>query len=333
VPSVLVTGGAGFIGSHVADVFLARGYAVDVLDNFSSGRRENVDPRVRVHELDIRSPEAAQLVRQTPFDVIVHLAAQIDVRKSVADPAMDASINIGGTLNLIESLRQSGRGPQTRFVFSSTGGALYGDFVDPPNVENYSKDPESPYGIAKLSTEYYLAYYARVHGMDTVCVRYANVYGPRQDPHGEAGVVAIFCGRILDGRPLSVFGDGSQTRDYVFVGDVAEATATAATHSLPRMERLDARAFNVGTGVETSVTELARALKRVARSDVGIEQLPKRPGEQQRSVVSIAKAGSLLGWRPRNTLEEGLSRTFSWFAERHEGGRQQAATGTVSGAR
>jgi len=334
VPSVLVTGGAGFIGSHVAEVFLDRGYAVDVLDNLSTGRRENVDPRVRLHELDIRSPEAAQLVRQSTFDVIVHLAAQIDVRKSVADPAMDASINICGTLNLIEALRQSGRGPRTRFVFSSTGGALYGDFVDPPNVENFPKDPESPYGIAKLSTEYYLAYYSRVHGMDTVCVRFANVYGPRQDPHGEAGVVAIFCGRILDGRPLSVFGDGSQTRDYVFVGDVADATALAGTHSMPRPERLDARAFNVGTGVETSVMELARALKRVARSDVGVEQLPKRPGEQQRSVVSIAKAGSLLGWRPRHTLEEGLSRTFAWFAERHGGARQPTApTGTVSRAR
>jgi len=332
VPSVLVTGGAGFIGSHVADVFLARGYAVDVLDNFSSGRRENLDPRMRVHELDIRSPEAAQLIKETPYDVIVHLAAQIDVRKSVADPGMDASINIIGTLNLIEALRQSGRGQKTRFVFSSTGGALYGDFVDPPNVENYPKDPESPYGIAKLSAEYYLAYYSRVHGMDTVAVRFANVYGPRQDPHGEAGVVAIFCGRILDGRPLSIFGDGSQTRDYVFVVDVAEATALAGTHSVPRPERLDARAFNVGTGIETSVTELARVMKRVARSDVAIEHLPKRPGEQQRSVVSISKAGSLLGWRPRATLEEGLSRTFSWFAERHGAGRKEAPAGSVSGA-
>ena len=221
MPSVLVTGGAGFIGSHVADLFLARDYTVHVLDNFSSGRRENVDPRVRLHELDIRSPEAARLVSETPVDVIVHLAAQIDVRKSVADPVMDATINICGTLNLIEALRQSGRGQRTRFVFTSTGGALYGDFVDPPNVENYPKDPESPYGIAKLSAEYYLAYYARVHGMDTVAVRFANVYGPRQDPHGEAGVVAIFCGRILDGRPLSVYGDVSQTPDYFFVGDVA----------------------------------------------------------------------------------------------------------------
>ena len=329
MPSALVTGGAGFIGSHVVEQFLARDYTVDILDNLSTGRRENVDSRARLHELDIRSPEAARLVSHTPFDVIVHLAAQIDVRKSVADPAADASINVGGTLNLIEALRQSGRGARTRFVFSSTGGALYGDFVDPPNVENYSKDPESPYGIAKLSAEYYLAYYARVHGMDTAVVRYANVYGPRQDPHGEAGVVAIFCGRILDSRPLSVYGDGSQTRDYVFVGDVAEATAIAATHSLPRPERLDARAFNIGTGVETSVTELARVLRRVARSDVAVESLPKRPGEQQRSVVSIAKAGSLLGWHPRHSLEEGLTRTFTWFAERH--GKTRAPARVASG--
>ena len=324
MPKVLVTGGAGFIGSHVVDLLLERDFEVEVLDNFSSGRRENVDARVRVHEHDIRSPESARLVTETPFDAIVHLAAQIDVRKSVSDPVFDASVNIGGTLNLIEALRQSGRGQRTRFVFSSTGGALYGDFVDPPNVENYPKDPESPYGIAKLSAEYYLAYYARVHGMDTAAVRYANVYGPRQDPHGEAGVVAIFCGRILAGRPLTVFGDGSQTRDYVFVGDVAEATVLAATHSLPRPERLDARGFNVGTGVETTVTELARVLRRVAKSDVPIENAPKRPGEQERSVVSIAKAGSLLGWRPRHSLEDGLSRTFAWFAER-EGPRRSAA--------
>jgi UDP-glucose 4-epimerase len=163
--------------------------------------------------------------------------------------------------------------------------------------------------------------------MDTAAVRFSNVYGPRQDPHGEAGVVAIFCGRILDGRPLSVFGDGSQTRDYVFVGDVAEGTFLAATHSLPRPERLDARAFNIGTGVETSVTELARVLRRVARSDVPVEHLPKRPGEQQRSVVSVAKAGSLLGWRPRATLEDGLSRTFTWFAERHQPSRAAAPVG------
>jgi UDP-glucose 4-epimerase len=314
VPKALVTGGAGFIGSHVADAFLSRGYSVEILDNFSTGRRENIDPRVTVHELDIRSPEAARLVAETPFDVITHLAAQIDVRKSVSDPLFDLSVNIGGTVNLAEALRSSGRGARTRFVFSSTGGALYGDFVEPPNVEDYSKDPESPYGIAKLGAEYYLAYFARLHGLDTAVVRYANVYGPRQDPHGEAGVVSIFCGRILDGRPLTVYGDGRQTRDYVYVGDVAEATFLAATRPLPAPERLDVRAFNVGTGVETSVKRLAEALCEAAGTTVPIEHAPKRPGEQQRSVVSNSKAMAMLGWRPRHSLESGLRETYSWFA-------------------
>ena len=314
MPKALVTGGAGFIGSHVADLFLERGYAVDIIDNFSSGRRENVDPRVTVHEVDIRSPEAARLVAETPFDVIAHLAAQIDVRKSVADPLFDLSVNIGGTVNLAEALRASGRGGRTRFVFSSTGGALYGDFVEPPNVEDYPKDPESPYGIAKLGAEYYLAYFARLHGLDAAVVRYANVYGPRQDPHGEAGVVSIFCGRILDGRPLTVYGDGSQTRDYVYVGDVAEATFLAATRPLPKPERLDVRAFNVGTGVETSVTRLAEVLCDAAGMRVPFEHAPKRPGEQQRSVVSNSKAMALLGWRPRHSLESGLRETYNWFA-------------------
>jgi UDP-glucose 4-epimerase len=324
VAKALVTGGAGFIGSHVADLFLARGYEVDILDDFSTGRRANVGGEVRVHELDVRSPEAARLVAHTPYDVIAHLAAQIDVRKSVADPVFDLSVNVGGTVNLLEALRKSGRGSKARFVFSSTGGALYGDFGQPPNEETYAKDPESPYGIAKLSAEYYLAYYARVHGLETAAVRFANVYGPRQDPHGEAGVVAIFCGRLLDGRPLTVFGDGSQTRDYVFVGDVAEATFLAATRPLPVPERLDARAFNIGTGVETSVTELARVLCRVGASSVPVEQAPKRPGEQQRSVVRIDKASSTLGWRPRFTLEQGLAKTFAWFAARHESAKGKA---------
>jgi UDP-glucose 4-epimerase len=326
VPKALVTGGAGFIGSHVADLFLSRGYSVDILDNFSSGRHENVDPRMTVHELDVRAPEAARLISETPFDVIVHLAAQIDVRKSVSDPLFDLSVNIGGTVNLAEALRTSGRGGRTRFVFSSTGGALYGDFVEPPNVEDYPKDPESPYGIAKLGAEYYLAYYARLHGLNTAVVRFANVYGPRQDPHGEAGVVSIFCGRILDGRPLTVYGDGSQTRDYVYVGDVAEATFLAGTKPLPSPERLDVRAFNVGTGVETSVTRLAEVLCTAAGSSVPVEHAPKRPGEQQRSVVSIAKATATLGWRPRHTLESGLRETYAWFAAPRAGATRGAHT-------
>ena len=218
----LVSGGAGFIGSHVADRLLAEGYAVEILDNLSSGRRENIPRGAVFHEADIGSADAAQVVRDGRFDVLCHLAAQIDVRKSVLDPAADARINILGTLNLLEAVRAGGH--PTRVVFSSTGGAIYGDFVPVPSVEDMPKDPESPYGIAKLSVELYMGYYARVHGLDTVALRYSNVYGPRQDPHGEAGVVAIFCNRILKHQPLTVFGDGRQTRDYVYAGDVARAT-------------------------------------------------------------------------------------------------------------
>lgn len=322
MPRALVTGGAGFIGSHVADLYLEHGYEVTVLDNFASGRRENVPERARLVELDLTTADAARVVRDGRFDVISHLGAQIDVRKSVADPMYDATINIVGTLNLVEAVRASGH--PTRFIFSSTGGALYGDFVTPPNVEDFPKDPESPYGIAKLSAELYLAYYARVHRIDTVALRYANVYGPRQDPHGEAGVVAIFCNRILSGQPLTVFGDGSQTRDYVFVKDVARANLAAATRDLPAPGRLDARGFNIGTGVETSVVELAEQLQRAAGSAAPLHFAPARPGEQQRSAVSISKAAAVLGWRPQVALAEGLAETFSFFAER--AGREQHQT-------
>ena len=322
MPRALVTGGAGFIGSHVADLYLENGYDVTVLDNFASGRRENVPQRARLVELDLTSAEAAAVVRDGKFDVISHLGAQINVRKSVANPMFDASVNIVGTANLVEAVRASGY--PTRFIFSSTGGALYGDFVTPPNIEDYPKDPESPYGIAKLSAELYLAYYARVHRVDTVALRYANVYGPRQDPHGEAGVVAIFCNRILTRQALTVFGDGSQTRDYVFVKDVARANLAAATRDLPAPGRLDARGFNVGTGVETSVIELASTLQKSAGSSVPIQFAPTRPGEQQRSAVSIEKAQRVLGWSPRVELHEGLEETFAFFAERFGRERQLA---------
>jgi UDP-glucose 4-epimerase len=312
----LVTGGAGFIGSHVADALVARGYEVDIIDNLSSGRRENVPEPAQLHELDIGSPEAARLVQSERFDVIVHLAAQMDVRKSVADPRFDAMTNVVATLSLLEALRGTPRASSTRFVFASTGGAVYGDFGTPPNAESTPKEPESPYAISKLAVEYYLTYYARVHGMDTASVRYANVYGPRQNAHGEAGVVAIFCGRILEGVPLRVFGDGKQTRDYVYVGDVAEATVRAATMPLPPPGRVDERAFNVGTGVETSVIELAERLFAVAGVDPAIEFAPKRPGEQERSSVKVDKARAVLGWEPQLTLDQGLAETYAWFASR-----------------
>ena len=314
MPRALVTGGAGFIGSHVADLYLDHGYEVTVLDNFASGRRENLPSRAQLVELDLTSSDAARVIRDGRFDVVSHLGAQIDVRKSVADPMHDASINIVGTLNLIEAVRASGHA--TRFIFSSTGGALYGDFVTPPNVEDYPKDPESPYGIAKLSAELYLAYYARVHRLDTVSLRYSNVYGPRQDPHGEAGVVAIFCNRLLKGEPLTVFGDGLQTRDYVFAGDVARANVAAASVPLPEPRQVDVRAFNIGTGRETSVLELAATLERAAGASVPVHQTPARAGELPRSAVSIDKAMKSLGWRPEVNLEDGLRMTYEYFETR-----------------
>lgn len=306
----LVTGGAGFIGSHVADLFISNGYDVDIIDDMSTGRRENLPGAARFHEVSVASPDAAEIVRQGRFDVILHVAGQIDVRKSVADPVSDATINILGTLNLLEALHRSGR--KTRFVFTSTGGAIYGDFNTPPNVEHYPKDPESPYAVSKLSAEYYMAYYGRLHGMECAAVRFGNVYGPRQDPHGEAGVVAIFCTRILGGKPLTVYGDGTQTRDYVYVGDVANAVWMAATKDLPAAERVDARAFNVGTGVGTSVLDLARMLQEQSKSSLPVEFAPRRPGEQQESFLDVSKSRDVLGWTPRTQLPEGLLKSFEW---------------------
>ena len=314
-PRALVTGGAGFIGSHVADALLDRGFHVVVLDDLSSGRRENVPSKAEFARLDVRSDDAARMVRDGGFDVLVHLAAQIDVRKSVTDPVHDASINILGALNLLEAARAARTPP--RVVFASTGGAIYGDFVTPPNAEGTPKDPDSPYGIAKLAVEHYLAYYGRLHGIPGVVLRYSNVYGPRQDPHGEAGVVAIFCGRLLEGRPLTIFGDGTQTRDYVYVKDVAAANVAAATVPLPPAGRLDGHAVNIGTGVETNVLTLAETLRRVSGREAPIERAPARPGEQLRSAVSVAKAKQFLGWTPQRSLDAGLKETFEYFAARH----------------
>lgn len=308
---VLVTGGAGFIGSHVVDTFVAAGYAVTILDDFSSGKEKNVNPAATVVRDSIASPAAAELVRSGQFDVIAHLAAQIDVRRSVADPAWDAALNIGGSLNLLEAVRQSGH--PTRFIFSSSGGAQYGDFVEMPTVEDAVKDPQSPYGIAKLAVEYYMSYFARIHGLETIALRYANVYGPRQDPHGEAGVVAIFCQRILAGTPLTAYGDGLQTRDYVYVGDVARANLLAAEVALPTAGRLDNRGFNIGTGVETTVIQLADGLQQAAASSVKLNHAAARAGEQRQSCLSAAKSAELLGWTPSVALADGLRNTLEFF--------------------
>ncbi len=312
--NVLITGGAGFIGSHVADLFLDRGDTVHVLDDLSTGRREQVPAAATFHHLDIRSPDAAALMAHGRFDVIAHLAAQIDVRRSVDDPRFDADVNVGGMLNILEAVRALGAAARPRVVFVSTGGALYGDAEVIPSPEETPANPDSPYGVAKLAAELYLAAYTRVHGVDGCVLRLGNVYGPRQNPHGEAGVVAIFCERILRGEALTVFGTGEQTRDYVYVGDVARAVLAAASAALPAAGPLAARAFNVGTGVGTSVLDVARVIGDVAGRPVQIDFAPRRAGELERSVLDPGKAARGLGWQPLVSLHEGLRRTCEWVA-------------------
>ncbi|MBA3888891.1 MAG: GDP-mannose 4,6-dehydratase [Gemmatimonadaceae bacterium] len=310
---ILITGGAGFIGSHLADRYLALGHEVTVIDNLASGKREQVPAGATFVETDVRSEEAARLVREGSYDIVAHLAGQMDVRVSVRDPQYDAAVNISGTLNLLEAVRALDPARRPRFMFSSTGGVLYGDFVTPPNAEHVAKDPDSPYAISKLTAETYMAYYGRVHGMECVALRFGNVYGPRQDPHGEAGVIAIFCGRLQANEPFRIFGDGSQTRDYIYVSDVVDAFVVASSAALPPVGRLDARAFNVGTGVERTVVDVARGLQRAAGREVPIEFAPARPGEPLKSGLDPAKAAEVLGWRATTALDEGLAATWRWI--------------------
>lgn len=307
---VLVTGGAGFIGSHVVEAYLAAGWAVEVLDNLQRGRREWVPSAVALHVADVRSPEARRIVTEGGFAVVNHHAAQMDVRVSVADPAMDAEVNILGLINLLEGARTGGA---RRFLFASSGGVVYGEGT-PPHRETQPKLPASPYGASKLASEYYLATHHQLYGLETVALRYANVYGPRQDPHGEAGVVAIFSERLRRGEPLTVYGDGAQTRDYVYVTDVARMNLLATTGELSALRSIDDCAYNVGTGVETSVTELAQRLARAAGLDAQIVQAPARPGELQRSALDVAKAARDLGWRPEVSFDDGLRRTYRAIA-------------------
>jgi UDP-glucose 4-epimerase len=246
------------------------------------------------------------------FAVLNHHAAQMDVRVSVADPRLDADINIMGLLNLLEGAREGG---VERVVFISSGGVVYGESDDLPHLETAAKLPVSPYGVSKLTSEYYLAAYAQLHGIASVSLRYANVYGPRQNPHGEAGVVAIFGDRICRGEPLTVFGDGAQTRDYVYVGDVVEANILATRFEVPPVTGLDDLAFNVGTGTETSVNDLARTLIEAVGADVPIEHAPARPGELARSAVDVKKAAGVWGWHPAVSLAAGLERTYRWIVE------------------
>jgi UDP-glucose 4-epimerase len=305
---ILVTGGAGFIGSHTVDALVATGlHQVLILDDLSAGKRQQINPNAAFYHVDLQDAAAvAEVIARARPEIIVHLAAQMDVRRSVADPAFDARVNLVGFLNLIESARAHGL---KRVIFASTGGAIYGEQDVFPCDEDHPRRPVSPYGVAKLATEAYLFFYKVQYGVDYVALRYANVYGPRQDPHGEAGVVAIFCGRLLEGQPCTIFGDGGQTRDYVYVGDVVRANLAAINSSV-------SGAFNIGTGKETDVNQLYRGLVQAAGRGSDPVYGPPRPGEQRRSVISPARAGRELNWRPEVPLSDGLQRTFSFFKER-----------------
>jgi UDP-glucose 4-epimerase len=314
--NVLVTGGAGFIGSHVADAFLARGDRVWVLDNLTRGKRTNVPSGAELVELDVADPAVADLFHDERFDLVSHHAAQVDVRFSVANPAEDARVNLLGLLNLAEAALEVGT---RRIVFVSSGGVVYGEPEHRPTPESAPKLPMSPYGVTKLGGEQYLYYYRRVRGLEYVALRYANVYGPRQDPHGEAGVVAIFSNRLLENTPLTIFGDGEQTRDYVFVGDVVAANVLVAGLELPSSpDGLDAVAFNVGTGVETSVNGLAGMLEKVSGRKPGREHKPARAGELLHSSLDCARIKGN-GWAPRRPIEQGLAETYAYIAAEREG--------------
>jgi len=308
---ILVTGGAGFIGSHTVDALIGEGHDLAVIDDLSAGRREQVNPAARFLKADLRDAAAVnEIVARERPETIFHFAAQMDVRRSVAEPSFDATVNLVGFLNLMEAGRRAGL---RRVIFSSTGGAIYGEQEAFPCDEDHPLRPVSPYGVAKLATEKYLFFYRAEYGLEYLALRYANVYGPRQDPHGEAGVMAIFCGRMLAGQPVTIFGDGEQTRDYVFVGDIVRANLAALRSNA-------SGAFNIGTGVEASVNRLYQELAAVAGIDSPPLHAPRRAGEQRRSLISPARAAQHLHWRPQVSLAEGLRETFAFFKARAAAG-------------
>ncbi len=303
---ILVTGGAGFIGSHIVDAYVDRDHEVVVLDDLSSGRAENVNPRARFVQLDIRERAARELIARERPDVVNHHAAQMDVRRSVADPQFDAAVNILGFINVLEGARDAGT---QRVVFASSGGAVYGEQQRFPAAEDHPTAPVSPYGISKRAGELYLSYWHAAYRIPYVALRYANVYGPRQDPHGEAGVVAIFTQRLLAGGRPTINGDGRQTRDYVFVADVVEANLAALTCDF-------VGAVNIGTGIETDVCTLSERLSEATGRRVAAEHGPAKPGEQRRSVVDPALAQRVLSWAPRHRLDDGLREVVAFFRAR-----------------
>ena len=312
---ILITGGAGFIGSSVADGYLADGHDVVVVDDLSAGSPANVSRRARFHHVDVRSAALDAVFAAERPEIVSHHAAQVSVRRSVEEPIVDAEINVLGSLNVLETARRHG---VRRVIFASTGGAIYGEIDgDTPADEGHPCRPRSPYAIAKLAVEHYVDSYRMTGGLETVVLRYANVYGPRQDPHGEAGVIAIFIQRVLAGLTPVIYGDGEQVRDFVYVGDVVRANlaALAVATDGPTV-------MNIGTGRGTSVNTLWQALAAVAQPGVGPYHEPARAGDILRSVLDPARARAVLGWQPEVTLEDGLRRTWEWFVANADADRE-----------
>ena len=307
---VLVAGGAGFIGSHIAEAYLEAGWEVVALDDLSRGKATNVPRGVELIKADVRSPEARRALATGRFDVLNQQAAQIDVRHSVDDPGYDAQINILGLINMLDGAAEGG---VRRVVFASSGGVLYGEAGVIPTPETAPNMPVSPYGVSKLAGEHYLRALGALRNFDGVAMRYANVFGPRQDPKSEAGVVSIFVSRMLAGQPLTVFGDGRQTRDYVFVKDVARANLLASTVDLPPVTSHESRAFNVATSTEMSVLELAEAVGRTMGRKPEIQFAESRAGELSRSSLDTARARKILGWSPTYSFADGLGQLVEWF--------------------
>ncbi|MEK7704745.1 MAG: NAD-dependent epimerase/dehydratase family protein [Myxococcota bacterium] len=301
----LITGGAGFIGSHATEVMLAGGHEVLVVDNLSTGKRTNVPSGSEFAQVDITTPEVERVIADFAPEALLHFAAQIDVRSSVTDPIFDAAVNVLGTARVLGAAARAGTAV---VVMASTGGAIYGEQEHFPADESHTTRPESPYGLSKLCAELYCGYYARVGAMRAVALRFGNVYGPRQDPHGEAGVVAIFAGKMLHGEAPTVYGDGAQTRDYVYVDDAARAVKLAAEHASAR------GAFNIGSGLETDVNTLARLIANAAGYKGRIDHAEPRVGEQHRSVIDAERAHKVLAWRPEVRLADGVRDTVAWFA-------------------
>ena len=301
---ILITGGAGFIGSHTVDKLINSGYDVCIVDNLSTGNEKNLNNKAKFYNLDIRDEKIADIFKKERFDTVFHFAAQINVRKSVENPSFDVDVNVNGTINIITNFLKYGKG--RKFIFSSTGGAIYGETNVIPTPENVIPYPLSPYGISKLTVEKFLNYYAYFSNLEYVALRYGNVYGPRQNPYAEAGVIAIFIGKILKGTNCTIYGSGNQTRDFVFIDDVVKA-------NLLCFEKNISGIFNVGTEKETSVNQILNYLKKISGKNVKVVYAEKKEGDIERSCLSVKKINKEIGWKPEVNIEKGLKKTYRWF--------------------